>query len=71
MQQLTEAVNQFARTQLEKNPQNLYNQLMQAVEKPYIQTVLREHHGNQSQCALALGINRATLRTKLKRYDLL
>lgn len=73
MQQLTEAVNQFARTQLSttNNPQQLYDQLLKAVEQPYIQAMLKEFHGNQSQCAIALGLNRATLRTKMRRYDLL
>lgn len=40
------------------------------VEVPLLQTVLRHARGNQSRAAEILGINRGTLRKKLKDYGL-
>ena len=40
-------------------------------EKGVLRTVMQAMDGNQSQAAKWLGINRATLRTKLKRYGML
>jgi len=36
------------------------------VEKEYIKTVLRDHHGNRSKAAKILGIDRKTLWAKIK-----
>ena len=44
---------------------------MSEVELPLFRTVLEHTDGNQSQAAEILGINRATLRKKLKQYQLL
>ena len=43
---------------------------LQAVEKDYIRKILLKHHGNKSQTAEALGINRKTLWAKLKKYNI-
>ena len=51
-------------------PNNVYQKMLDLVEKPMIQHILRITDCNQSQAAKILGINRATLRTKLKRHDL-
>ena len=45
--------------------------VMTEVEAPLLETVLAHAKGNQSRAAAMLGINRATLRKKLKRYDLI
>lgn len=39
---------------------------LEDVEKEYIKTVLRDHHGNRSKAAKILGIDRKTLWTKIK-----
>jgi len=48
----------------------LFDLVMSEVEAPLLETVLAQAKGNQSRAAAMLGINRATLRKKLKRYNL-
>ncbi len=50
---------------------NLYEMVLSEVEQPLLETVLRHAQGNQSRAAELLGINRGTLRKKLKQYDIL
>jgi transcriptional regulator with PAS, ATPase and Fis domain len=45
-------------------------QTLEEVERAYILAALREHGGNQTRVAAALGINRTTLWRKLKKYAL-
>ena len=40
------------------------------IEKEYIKLVFYNHHGNKSQTAKILGIDRKTLLSKLKRYNI-
>ena len=48
-----------------------FDLIMAEVEAPLLETVLAQANGNQSRAAAMLGINRATLRKKLKRYGLI
>jgi DNA-binding NtrC family response regulator len=43
---------------------------LEEVEKEYIKTVLQARHGNKSQSAKVLGIDRKTLITKIKKYHI-
>ena len=52
-------------------PAELYQLVMGEVEKPLFKNVMDFTGGNQSQAAEILGINRGTLRKKLKSYKLL
>ena len=52
-------------------PAELYQLVMGEVERPLLQTVMDYTGGNQSEAASILGINRGTLRKKLKNYKLL
>ncbi len=52
-------------------PGDLYDLVMGEVEEPLFKAVMDYTHGNQSQAAGILGINRGTLRKKLKTYSLL
>ena len=52
-------------------PGALYELVMQEVERPLFRAVMDFTGGNQTQAASILGINRGTLRKKLKTYDLL
>ena len=49
---------------------NLYSMLLAEVEAPLFKATLAHTNGNQSQAAEILGINRGTLRKKLKTYGL-
>ena len=49
---------------------NLYQMVLGEVEQPLLKAVLDYTRGNQSKAADVLGINRGTLRKKLKEYGL-
>ncbi len=48
----------------------LYKMVISEVEQPLLRVVLKHTRGNQTRAAEILGINRGTLRKKLKMYDL-
>ena len=50
---------------------NIYRLIMDEVERPLLEVMLNYTHGNQCKAAQCMGINRATLRTKLKRFNLI
>ena len=51
-------------------PDEVYDLIMSKVEKPLLTQILRRVGGNQVQAAKILGINRNTLRKKIKQYGL-
>ena len=51
-------------------PTGLYDLVLQEVERPLLETVMHFTHGNQTRAAEVLGINRSTLRKKLRQYGL-
>lgn len=52
-------------------PHAMHDMVMQAVEKPLLDVVMRHAEGNQSKAAEWLGINRNTLRRKLLEHKLI
>jgi Fis family transcriptional regulator len=50
---------------------NLHHLVISEVEPPLIEAVMRYCGNNQSKASIMLGLNRGTLRTKLKLYGLL
>ena len=52
-------------------PGELYDLVLGEVEEPLFRAVMDYTDGNQSQAAGILGINRGTLRKKLKTYSLI
>ena len=48
----------------------LYRTIMDEVEKPLIEHTLERTEGNQLKAARVLGINRNTIRTKIKRLGI-
>jgi DNA-binding protein Fis len=48
----------------------LYKSILEAVEKPLIEDVLERTEGNQLKAANILGINRNTIRTKIKKLSI-
>lgn len=53
-----------------EEPTNLHQFFIQEVEKPFLKVVMEQVKGNQTRAAEILGINRNTLRKKLKTYNL-
>ena len=51
-------------------PAHLYDLVLREVEEPLFRVVLDYAQGNQSRAAVILGINRGTLRKKLKQLGL-
>jgi Fis family transcriptional regulator len=50
---------------------DLYDLVLQEVEAPLFASVMAYTKDNQSKAATLLGLNRGTLRKKLKQYDLI
>lgn len=49
---------------------NLYSILLREIERPLITVTLKETNGNQIQAAHLLGMNRNTLRKKIKELKI-
>jgi len=48
----------------------LYKYVLEAIEKPLIEHALERTYGNQLKAAKILGINRNTMRTKIKKLGI-
>ena len=66
-----EALVQYFKSLNGDRPGDLYEFVLGEVEEPLFRAVMDYTHGNQSQAAGILGINRGTLRKKLKTYSLI
>jgi Fis family transcriptional regulator len=53
-----------------EKPSEIYNMVISCVEKPMLELVLHRVGGNQTQAAEMLGMNRNTLRKKIKLYGI-
>jgi Fis family transcriptional regulator len=51
-------------------PIDVYQLVLNEVEPPLLEAVMRFANNNQSKASRILGINRTTLRTKLKKYNI-
>lgn len=49
---------------------DLYDLVLSEVEHPFLDMVMQYTRGNQTRAANMLGINRGTLRKKLKKYGM-
>ena len=49
---------------------DLYELVLAEVEQPMLDMIMQHTRGNQTRAALMLGINRGTLRKKLKQYGM-
>ncbi|MCF7981213.1 MAG: DNA-binding transcriptional regulator Fis [Pseudomonadales bacterium] len=50
---------------------NLYEMVLTEIEAPLLDVVMKHAKDNQTKASEILGLNRGTLRKKLKQYDLL
>jgi len=48
----------------------VYKIIIEAIEKPLIESILERAEGNQLRAAKILGINRNTLRSKIKKLGI-
>lgn len=64
-------LNRYFRDLDGQTPHAVYDMVLQSVERPMLEVVMKQAGGNQSVAAEILGISRGTLRRKLVDYDLL
>ena len=65
------ALDKYFKTLNGTKPDNLYNLVIREVEAPLMKKIMEYTENNQTQASKILGINRTTLRTKLKEYKLI
>ena len=53
-----------------ENPNGVYDMVIESVEKPLLLYIMNLSEGNQSKAADILGLNRNTLRKKLKQHKI-
>lgn len=53
-----------------EKPYRVYDMVINSVEKPLLESVLHRVRGNQTHAAEMLGINRNTLRKKMKEHGI-
>ena len=66
-----DALDQYFTTLNGDRPGDLYDLVIGEVERPLFKAVMDYTQGNQSQAAGILGLNRGTLRKKLRTYSLI
>ena len=67
---VTQSMQQYFKDLNGENPCNLHSFFINEVEKPFLRVVMDHVEGNQTKAAAMLGINRNTLRKKLKTHNL-
>lgn len=65
-----QAVKELEDFFISHNGKELYKFTLEAVERPLIESVLNRTEGNQFKAAEILGINRNTLRAKIKKLGI-
>ena len=70
-QHTEDALDQYFTTLNGDRPGDLYDLVIGEVERPLFKAVMDYTQGNQSQAAGILGLNRGTLRKKLRTYSLI
>jgi Fis family transcriptional regulator len=64
------AIDSYFRDLDGQKPHAIYEMVIHCVERPMIESVLQRADGNQSRAAEILGLNRNTLRKKMKEHGL-
>ena len=69
--EVRKSMNRYFNQLDQKNtPIDVYQLVLNEVEPPLLRSVMQFSNNNQSKAAKILGINRTTLRTKLKKYKI-
>ncbi|URQ69411.1 DNA-binding transcriptional regulator Fis [SAR86 cluster bacterium] len=61
----------FLQLDKKNTPIDVYDLVLNEIEPPLLNAVMKFSNNNQSKASRILGINRTTLRTKLKKYNLM
>jgi Fis family transcriptional regulator, factor for inversion stimulation protein len=69
-QSVKEALEKYLQHLDDQPPVNLHKFVLEEIEAPLFEVVMRVTKNNQSKAAKLLGLNRGTLRKKLKQYHL-
>ncbi|QOL19576.1 helix-turn-helix domain-containing protein [Candidatus Bodocaedibacter vickermanii] len=67
---VSQRLEAFFESQLHSLPVNLYDVIIEQVEHPLIVQTLKITQGNQIKAAEILGINRNTIRKKIKLFNI-
>tara|TARA_B110000008_G_scaffold71106_1_gene72070 strand:- start:717 stop:983 length:267 start_codon:yes stop_codon:yes gene_type:complete len=70
-EQVRKAMKKYFAELGDTNPANVYEMVMAEIEPELLKAVMKYTNNNQSKAATALGLNRATLRKKLHRYNII
>ncbi|GAA0854853.1 DNA-binding transcriptional regulator Fis [Aliiglaciecola litoralis] len=65
-----QAVNKYLRQLDSTDVENIYELVLAEVEAPLLEEIMTFTRGNQTRAAIMMGINRGTLRKKLKQYGM-
>ena len=65
-----EALDEYFRDLDGQPPHAVYDMVLACMEKPLLEYVMNRAGGNQRKAAAILGLNRNTLRKKLKQHNL-
>ena len=60
----------FNQLDQQNTPINVYQLVLNEVEPSLLNAVMKFSNNNQSKASRILGLNRTTLRTKLKKYNI-
>ncbi len=70
-EQVRKAMKKYFAELGDTSPANVYEMVMAEIEPELLKAVMKYTNNNQSKAATALGLNRATLRKKLHRYNII
>ncbi len=68
---VSEALEEYLSQVEQEHISELYDMVLGEVEAPMLAVVMKHAGSNQSKAASMLGLNRGTLRKKLRQYNLL
>lgn len=67
---VNQSLDQYFKDLNGENPTNVYDMVLGLIEKPLLTYIMGISKGNQSKAAEILGLNRNTLRKKLKQHKI-
>ena len=68
---VTEIMQQYFANLKGEEPRNVYDFFLDEIEEPLLVAVMKFTRDNQSEAARILGVSRGTLRSMLKKFDML